>query len=296
MSLTRITAKSVSRVVATLLVIGALALVYGLVAGSVLGGRMKAEPSPAKALSEEVSASIAGGRVNEVQGTMDARLGAVPDVLTFMVVDRAGEIIAAKPKSLIGQNLEGFDIHIVRYPLGALGVPVRFERQGGPGRFAQIVFQGHDPDDGRVAIHFVYCTSPDGRGYVVLSSWLRSAELLARTQWLRQSLDGVDGIVRISFILFWLALPIWVYIDAREKGANAAAWGMLTLFTNVVGWSVYMIAGPKTVRCPACGTVQDSSHRACTQCGRHLKPVCAQCGSLIESRWSFCSRCGAKIE
>jgi hypothetical protein len=59
------------------------------------------------------------------------------------------------------------------------------------------------------------------------------------------ALDWADGIFRISFILFWVLLAFWVYRDAQQRGANAVAWGILTLVSSVLGWSVYMIARPR---------------------------------------------------
>jgi len=101
---------------------------------------------------------------------------------------------------------------------------------------------------------------------------------------------------RICFILFWLLLPVWVYMDARKSRNNAAAWGILTLFTNLIGWAVYLIARPQTMICPACALEQSANAKFCCSCGAAIKNCCPQCGTEINNRWLYCGECGRRLE
>jgi hypothetical protein len=49
-------------------------------------------------------------------------------------------------------------------------------------------------------------------------------------------LTGLAG-----FLVYWLALPVWVYLDARARAEAAALWGVFVLFTNLVGLIAYLI-------------------------------------------------------
>ncbi|MGE5483994.1 MAG: zinc ribbon domain-containing protein [Ignavibacteriales bacterium] len=284
--------RMISRAIVVVLVVAAAAMASAVFMGGILSRKTRGEPYPVPGLPEDAIATIVAGRLDQLQGLIDDRLQSQPDVITFLVVDRTGGIIAGYPKRLVGENLQGFYIRRSVEPVGT-PFPIAL---GGPGTFGTMVFQGHDPDDGRVSLYTAYAKDPRDRDYLVLSSWLRSAAFLDRTRGLRSGLDLADGVIRICFILFWLLLPYWVFRDARNKGSNAAAWGILTLFTNVVGWAVYVITRPKMIPCPACGAYQDASFKACTSCGNRLKPVCPQCGRQIEPGWAYCAECGARVE
>lgn len=41
--------------------------------------------------------------------------------------------------------------------------------------------------------------------------------------------------------LYWLGLPVWVYLDAASRGEAAAIWGAFVLITNMVGLLAYLI-------------------------------------------------------
>lgn len=102
-------------------------------------------------------------------------------------------------------------------------------------------------------------------------------------------------VYHICFILFWLLLAIWVYQDARRRPTNAAAWGILTLFTNVIGWLVYLIARPMLSLCPNCNQEQSNDLKFCTSCGALLKSCCTECGGELKGEWEYCGSCGHKM-
>jgi len=48
----------------------------------------------------------------------------------------------------------------------------------------------------------------------------------------------------LAFVVFWLALPAWVYLDARRLGERAVPWAIFVLFSNVAGLIAYLLARP----------------------------------------------------
>lgn len=286
-------AKQIARAIAGVVVIGVAAVVALMAFGTLLSKQAESDPYPVQGLVEGCSELIESGRLGELQEHIDSKMQGESRVVTLVVAGRTGEIVAAYPSRLVGENLGGF---YIKQRYSDIAPPIVFAQKGGPGYFGRVVFQGNDPDSGHISLTHSYVESPDGREYVVLSSWLRSDEFLSRTQWMRRGLATADGILRIAFVLFWLLLPLWVYADARQRGTRAGAWGILTLLTSVVGWSVYVISRPKMVKCPKCGASQDSWHKACTGCGQLLKSTCPQCGKTIEQGWSYCAECGARIQ
>lgn len=50
----------------------------------------------------------------------------------------------------------------------------------------------------------------------------------------------------VGFIVYWLGLPLWVYLDARARGETAALWAVFVLLTNLVGLLAYLIVISKT--------------------------------------------------
>lgn len=138
--------------------------------------------------------------------------------------------------------------------------------------------------------------TPDNRTYHIVGTYHVSSALTSQLEWLSSFTRLCMGIYQICFILFWLLIPIWVYQDARRRPTNAAAWGILTLLTSVVGWVVYLIARPLTIKCPACGLEQPDTLKFCNSCGISLKNCCSQCGAELREEWQYCGECGHKIQ
>lgn len=42
--------------------------------------------------------------------------------------------------------------------------------------------------------------------------------------------------------VYWLALPVWVYLDARQQGEPSGLWVLFVLATNLVGLLAYLIS------------------------------------------------------
>ena len=46
----------------------------------------------------------------------------------------------------------------------------------------------------------------------------------------------------LSLALYWLSLPLWVFLDARDRRDRACAWAMFVLIGNVVALIGYLLA------------------------------------------------------
>jgi hypothetical protein len=42
--------------------------------------------------------------------------------------------------------------------------------------------------------------------------------------------------------IYWLALPLWVFLDARDRRERALAWGIFVLIGNLVALLAYLLA------------------------------------------------------
>lgn len=104
------------------------------------------------------------------------------------------------------------------------------------------------------------------------------------------------ALAMLFFGIYWVLVALWIYRDAASCRLSPLYWGLIGLFTNLVGLVVYKICKHGMAVCPACGTAQNPENRFCTHCGQALGARCASCGGKVSPRDSYCSHCGAKIE
>lgn len=108
---------------------------------------------------------------------------------------------------------------------------------------------------------------------------------------------GIWGLIQV-------ALAIWVGVDAHRRGLNGLLWGLLVLFTHIVGLIVYLLVAPTLAQrngvapaagaaCPGCRARIQSDFKVCPYCGVPLG--CGQCGSPLEQGWKNCPQCGASV-
>lgn len=263
--------------------------------GNSLSAMAQRTPFPAQGLVDDVGKMIERGETGAtLQDVIRKGLTEHGEILAFMVVAEGGDVIAGFPEKMVGQNTPWFHIRRSNFP-NIVSLMFYPPPAGVNDAFISTFMQGHDPDSGEVDLKWFYQKGSQYKGYMMITSYLRSPGMLKQEQRIRDTLNFADGIFRISFIAYWLLLAVWVYGDARRRTVNAPVWGILTLFTNVVGWSVYMIARPKLVHCPSCQHRQDASHKVCTACGHKLKATCPECGREIDGGWDHCADCGAKL-
>ncbi len=104
--------------------------------------------------------------------------------------------------------------------------------------------------------------------------------------------NGAFPICAIVFILFWLLLPVWVFMDARKREFRAPLWAILALAANVVGLIVYLVVRPEYPKCINCGEQLNNRFIVCPYCGTKNKELCPSCGQVIEEDWVACPYCG----
>lgn len=104
--------------------------------------------------------------------------------------------------------------------------------------------------------------------------------------------NALITIAILSFLLYWLALPVFVFLDARRHDNHPALWGVLALFTNIVGLIVYLAVRPERLCCANCHEPLDRAHAYCPLCGTRNRAKCQNCGQLMLSDWLYCPACG----
>lgn len=127
-------------------------------------------------------------------------------------------------------------------------------------------------------------------------------------------------IVILAFVIFWIVVLDWVWLDASERTTNKRAriiYLLLVLFFNVIGWIIYLIIRPsQTIEqiywsdlerrylkyetaelgdCPKCGTQLYPGYIYCPKCGLELKTKCKGCDVYIEKTNEYCPFCGTKV-
>lgn len=142
-------------------------------------------------------------------------------------------------------------------------------------------------------------------------------------------LEGVgtldfDTIIRglgILYIIFWVVVLGWVWIDSGDRTSNI----FIRLFSvlivgalNIVGLIIYLFVRPKRSveeiywadlerrylkfetselgDCPSCGFQLQPGFVNCPECSYVLKVKCVDCEVLIDKDWKNCAYCGTKNE
>jgi hypothetical protein len=148
--------------------------------------------------------------------------------------------------------------------------------------------------------------------------------------------DGLTGtpilhrFFPFGFVGLWgviqIALAIWVGIDATRKGLSGVLWGLLVLFTSLVGLIVYLLVSPSLAaqsaesraagpaRPPTSthppvgsgppGAVEAAAPRppgsaappaASTPAARATGSHCPECNAEIAIDFKICPNCGASL-
>lgn len=210
----------------------------------------------------------------------------------LIIIKRNGTIIAAKNSAAIGKT---FAIVFASDRVKGVPVPFTYRQSGYNVHTNPDHIYSFSTDTQYMFNDFGEFKSPNNTSYHLIGNYHVKNNVLVQRNKLIAYGNIFDKTYHICLLSFWLLLPIWVYLDARKHRNNPAAWGILVLFTSVIGWVVYLIARPPTVKCPSCNTEQSSFQKFCTSCGVPLKNCCHQCGSEVRSEWDFCGQCGYKI-
>lgn len=124
----------------------------------------------------------------------------------------------------------------------------------------------------------------------------------------------------LVFILFWLVLVGWVWIDSGERTSKNSVrfvYVALALILNIPGLIIYLIVRPsETIEqiywadlerrylkyetselgdCPKCGHQLLPGFVFCSNCGHEIKKRCPKCGVLINKDHKYCEHCGLQL-
>ncbi len=272
------------------LVLGLLSVVGAMAANMKMLNLMDSINPEVNASVTELGQFIQKGEDYAVlQQQLEKVIGSNEQLGDLFIIDQNAVILAAKDIDAVGL---AYPISFRSNLIKGLPLPFSYEISEMP-RPADRYKVSTNPDE--MFKFFGTYKAPDNNIYHIIGYYRVAPDLIDRQNQISGLITFGLQVYRISFILFWLLLPLWVYRDARRRPTNAAAWGILTLVTSVIGWLVYLIARPSLGVCPNCGQEQSSSLKFCTGCGTLLKTCCSECGSELDKEWEYCGSCGHKI-
>jgi hypothetical protein len=83
----------------------------------------------------------------------------------------------------------------------------------------------------------------DGSTLAVVGVAYETTGWTAGIGWKMAVLVGV-----LSLLLYWLLLPLWVFLDGRARGDRAVPWAMFVLVGNLVALLAYLLTRPPDPR------------------------------------------------
>ncbi len=101
----------------------------------------------------------------------------------------------------------------------------------------------------------------------------------------------------VGLVFIILAVPLWVYLDARSRRLNALLWAVFTLPTSFLGGIVYaLVTRDAGLICPECGLRVSPKFIVCPYCRTELTGTCPHCGQMVRLNCNYCPSCSAEIE
>jgi hypothetical protein len=85
--------------------------------------------------------------------------------------------------------------------------------------------------------------SPDG----ILQGWIGVAYDVSPAIGVPDTVWIASLLAWLFFVgVYWLSLPLWVWLDARQRGERAGVWAMFVLIGNLVALMAYVLTRPKS--------------------------------------------------
>src|ERR671938_1276706 len=132
----------------------------------------------------------------------------------------------------------------------------------------------------------------------------------------------VRNLAILFVAVFWLAVAVWVYKDARRRIEDPWLVAMATLIGLVppfIGALVYLLLRPpeyldearereleirameerlatRDLHCPVCRAQVEASYLVCPVCTTKLKQACVNCKAPLEALWQICPYCETRVE
>ena len=108
--------------------------------------------------------------------------------------------------------------------------------------------------------------------------------------------EACEIIIMCLFATYLIIVALWTYQNAKKNNLNAPLWGIITLFTNIIGVVIYAIYKRRVIICEKCHSIQSKINVYCTNCQNKLNEICDNCGSIINKKDKYCPHCGEKIK
>jgi len=134
-------------------------------------------------------------------------------------------------------------------------------------------------------------------------------------------LNLVVSLLVLGFVVVWLALIVYTYLDAKRRISDPflVACATIASFFPYIGTAVYAIVRPPEfledahereleikaaelrVRqlteqsCPNCEYPIEKNFLRCPKCQRRLKDPCPSCGKPVDPRWALCPYCETEL-
>ena len=122
-------------------------------------------------------------------------------------------------------------------------------------------------------------------------------------------------LVVLLFVVLWLALVYWTFVDATRRGAIRLLWGLVAVVFPYVGTLIYLIVRPheylddsrereletavlerelrnSVLLCPNCRNLVERDYLICPSCTWELKKSCVNCERPLNMEWKTCPYCG----
>lgn len=103
-------------------------------------------------------------------------------------------------------------------------------------------------------------------------------------------------VLMLFFMVYWVLVALWAYQNAKKHKLNGLFWGIIVLFTNVVGAAVYLLYKNGNTTCSHCSTSQSRQHIYCSNCGEKIGITCSHCGAPVTKNDKYCTVCGKEIK
>jgi hypothetical protein len=127
-------------------------------------------------------------------------------------------------------------------------------------------------------------------------------------------------LVDVFFMVLWLSVVYWTFIDADRRGTPRFFWASVALIFPFIGTLIYVIVHPpeylldsrereldlavlerefkrRAGLCPNCRSAVEKEYLLCPECGWDLKKPCENCRRLLRLDWvpaRTARRCRAK--
>lgn len=121
-------------------------------------------------------------------------------------------------------------------------------------------------------------------------------------------------LVVVFFVVLWLSVVYWTFIDADRRGTLRFFWTSVALIFPFIGTLIYIIVRPleylldsrereldlavlerefrrRADLSPNCRSVVEKEYLLCPECGWDLKKPCENCRRVLRLDWDTCPYC-----